>query len=145
MTEVCVVLVVPAVRLHDKKAVLDHLHGLQLAPTLKDMLPELVCREITVAMGKLGLLFDHTYTWDVFSDMMVTPKTLPLLFCQVSWLDFTDLSKLASVPAEPAAPCSFEQRSAEAVYGNDACHIGGLARSGSREQHCHIFFCASDS
>lgn len=89
--EVCIVLVVPAVEHYEEEAVLNRLHGLQLAPTLGDPLPELVCREIEVAMSKLGLLYDHTYTWDVFSDMMVTLKTSLLLFGIVFQLDLYDL------------------------------------------------------
>lgn len=60
---------------YEEAAVLNHLHGLQLAPTLPDLVPELVFREIEVAMSKLGLLYDRTYTWDIFSDMMVTLKS----------------------------------------------------------------------
>lgn len=67
-------LVVPAVERYEEEAVLNHLHGLQLAPTLRDLVPELVHREIEGAMSKLGLLYDHTYTWDIFSDMMVRLK-----------------------------------------------------------------------
>lgn len=70
-------LVVPAVEHYEEAAVLNHLHGLQIAPTLRDPVPGLIFREIEVAMSKLGLLYDHTYTWDIFSDMMVTLKTSP--------------------------------------------------------------------
>ncbi|XP_046719737.1 cyclin N-terminal domain-containing protein 2 isoform X2 [Silurus meridionalis] len=62
--------VAPAVEHYEEEAVLNHLHGLQLAPTLSDLVPVLVRREIEVAMSKLGLLFDRSYTWDIFSDMM---------------------------------------------------------------------------
>ncbi|XP_060778860.1 cyclin N-terminal domain-containing protein 2 [Neoarius graeffei] len=70
---------VPAVEHYEEEAVLNHLHGLQLAPTLRDLVPELVCREIEVAMSKLGLLYDCTYTWDIFSDMMRSQQNLALL------------------------------------------------------------------
>lgn len=73
---------------YEEEAVLNHLHGLQLAPTLKDLVPELVRREIEVAMSKLGLLYDHTYTWDIFSDMMVILKTSQLLFSTIFQLGF---------------------------------------------------------
>lgn len=80
-------LVVPAVEHYEEEAVLNHLHGLQLAPTLRDLVPELMRREIEVAMSKLGLLYDCTYTWDIFSDMMVM-KTSPLLFSAIFHLGF---------------------------------------------------------
>lgn len=131
----CVVLVFPPVEHYEEEAVLNHLHGLQLAPSLRNVVPELVCREIEVAMSKLGLLFDRTYTWDIFSDMMVTLKTSPALFSTVYQLDFTDLM---SVLEESAAPCSVEQRPAKAIYGDDVCNFGGLAHSGSCEQHCYL-------
>ncbi|KAF4072086.1 hypothetical protein AMELA_G00270290 [Ameiurus melas] len=70
--------VVPAVEHYEEEAVLNHLHGLQLTPTLKDLVPELVRREIEVAMSKLGLLYDRTYTWDIFSDMMRSQQHLAL-------------------------------------------------------------------
>lgn len=85
---------VPAVKHYEEEAVLNHLHGLQLAPTLRDLVPELVRREIEVAMSKLGMLYDRTYTWDIFSDMMVTLTILPLLFSLAFQLDsnvYTDV------------------------------------------------------
>ncbi|KAM9481223.1 cyclin-P [Clarias gariepinus] len=69
---------VPAVKHYEEEAVLSHLHGLQLAPTLRDLVPELVRREIEVAMSKLGMLYDRTYTWDIFSDMMRSQPHLAL-------------------------------------------------------------------
>ncbi|KAK3548682.1 hypothetical protein QTP70_016430 [Hemibagrus guttatus] len=71
--------VVPAVERYEEEAVLNHLHGLQLGHTLRDLVPELVYREIERAMSKLGLLYDRTYTWDVFSDMMKSQQHLALL------------------------------------------------------------------
>ncbi|KAG7333124.1 hypothetical protein KOW79_003259 [Hemibagrus wyckioides] len=71
--------VVPAVEPYEEEAVLKHLHGLQLGHMLRDLVPELVYREIERAMSKLGLLYDRTYTWDVFSDMMKSQQHLALL------------------------------------------------------------------
>ncbi|KAK2848205.1 hypothetical protein Q7C36_009887 [Tachysurus vachellii] len=71
--------VVPAVECYEEEAVLNHLHSLQLAPTLGDLVPDLVHREIEGAMTKLGLLYDCTYTWDIFSDMMKSQQNLALL------------------------------------------------------------------
>ncbi|GAA6080325.1 cyclin N-terminal domain-containing protein 2 isoform X2 [Tachysurus ichikawai] len=68
-----------SVECYEEEAVLNHLHGLQLAPTLRDLVPELVHREIEGAMSKLGLLYDCTYTWDIFSDMMKSQQNLALL------------------------------------------------------------------
>ncbi|KAG9272906.1 cyclin N-terminal domain-containing protein 2 isoform X1 [Astyanax mexicanus] len=54
----------------EQEAVLSHLQILQMAPSLRDMLPGLLRKEMEVAMDKLGLLYDQSYAWDVFSDMM---------------------------------------------------------------------------
>ncbi|KAI4879049.1 hypothetical protein NFI96_031280, partial [Prochilodus magdalenae] len=54
----------------EQEAMLNHLHSLQVAPSLRELLPGLLHREMEVAMDKLGLLYDRTYAWDVFSDMM---------------------------------------------------------------------------
>ncbi|XP_076844885.1 cyclin-P isoform X2 [Brachyhypopomus gauderio] len=60
----------PSVDGYKEEAVLNHLHRVQVLPTLRQLVPGLLQREIEVAMDKLGLLFDRTYAWDVFSDMM---------------------------------------------------------------------------
>ncbi|KAL7878239.1 hypothetical protein AOLI_G00092130 [Acnodon oligacanthus] len=54
----------------EQEAVLKHLHSLHMAPSLGELLPGLLHREMEVAMDNLGLLYDRTYAWDVFSDMM---------------------------------------------------------------------------
>lgn len=46
--------------------------SLQVSPALRELLPGLLHRDMEMAMDKLGLLYDRTYAWDVFSDMMVT-------------------------------------------------------------------------
>lgn len=45
--------------------------GLQPLPTLQAWLPNLLRREVELSLEKLGLLWDHTYAWDMFLDMMV--------------------------------------------------------------------------
>ncbi|XP_072551785.1 cyclin-P [Salminus brasiliensis] len=54
----------------EQEAVLSHLHSLQVPPSLRELLPGLLRKEMEVAMDKLGLLYDRSYAWDVFSDMM---------------------------------------------------------------------------
>ncbi|KAK1785237.1 hypothetical protein P4O66_018632, partial [Electrophorus voltai] len=64
---------------YEEEALLNHLHRVQALPTLRQLVPGLLQREIEVAMDKLGLLYDRTYAWDVFSDMMRSQlnSTLP--------------------------------------------------------------------
>lgn len=56
--------------------------GLQALPNLQAWLPNLLRREVELSLEKLGLIWDHTYAWDMFLDMMVgglcaRPATLP--------------------------------------------------------------------
>ncbi|KAL0973416.1 hypothetical protein UPYG_G00203290 [Umbra pygmaea] len=51
----------------EDEAVLIYLHGLQ---SLRALVPGLLRHEMELAMENLGLTYDRTYAWDVFSDMM---------------------------------------------------------------------------
>ncbi|KAM6946103.1 cyclin-P [Aplochiton taeniatus] len=53
-----------------EEAVLLYLHGLQGRHSLRALLPELLRHEMELAMEKLGLVYDRTYSRDVFTDMM---------------------------------------------------------------------------
>uniref|UniRef100_A0AAY4EC12 Cyclin N-terminal domain-containing protein 2 n=1 Tax=Denticeps clupeoides TaxID=299321 RepID=A0AAY4EC12_9TELE len=50
-----------------EEAMLRCLHGLQ---DLRILVPSLLRHEMELAMDKLGLIYDRTYAWDIFSDMM---------------------------------------------------------------------------
>ncbi|XP_062329032.1 cyclin N-terminal domain-containing protein 2 isoform X2 [Osmerus eperlanus] len=52
------------------EAVLVYLHGLQGLHSLRALVPGLLRCEIEQAMVKLGLIYDKSYAWDIFSDMM---------------------------------------------------------------------------
>ncbi len=56
---------------HEEEALLKYLNRLPGPPSLQELMPELVRREVEEAISKLGLLYDKTYAWDIFSDMMV--------------------------------------------------------------------------
>ncbi|XP_048837406.1 cyclin N-terminal domain-containing protein 2 [Brienomyrus brachyistius] len=51
----------------EEAALLLRLHGLH---RLQVLVPSLLHREVELAMENLGLIYDRTYAWDVFSDMM---------------------------------------------------------------------------
>lgn len=53
------------------KPVLFHPGGLQGLPHLQAWLPNLLRREVELSLEKLGLIWDHTYAWEMFLDMMV--------------------------------------------------------------------------
>ncbi|XP_046891943.1 cyclin N-terminal domain-containing protein 2 [Hypomesus transpacificus] len=53
-----------------EEAVLVYLHGLQGLHSLRALVPGLLRCEIEQAMVKLGLIYDKSYAWDIFSDMM---------------------------------------------------------------------------
>lgn len=53
-----------------EEAVLVYLHGLQGLHSLRALVPGLLRCEMEEAMVKLGLIYDKTYAWDIFSDMM---------------------------------------------------------------------------
>ena len=55
-----------------EEAVLVYLHGLQGLHSLRALVPGLLRCEIEQAMVKLGLIYDKSYAWDIFSDMMVS-------------------------------------------------------------------------
>ncbi|XP_047449887.1 cyclin N-terminal domain-containing protein 2 [Mugil cephalus] len=46
--------------------------GLQGLHSLQALVPSLVRREVEMALEKLDLIWDRTYAWDMFSDMMRT-------------------------------------------------------------------------
>ncbi|KAL7870683.1 hypothetical protein SRHO_G00081800 [Serrasalmus rhombeus] len=69
----------------EQEAVLNHLHSLQVAPSLRELLPGLLHREMEVAMDNLGLLYDRTYAWDVFSDMMRSQLRCALPSAELPW------------------------------------------------------------
>ncbi|XP_016329898.1 cyclin-P isoform X3 [Sinocyclocheilus anshuiensis] len=54
---------------YEEEALLKYLNWLP-GPSLRELMPELLRREVEVAISKLGLLYDKTYAWDIFSDMM---------------------------------------------------------------------------
>lgn len=45
--------------------------GLQGLPSLQAWLPNLLRREVELSLEKLDLIWDHTYAWEMFLDMMV--------------------------------------------------------------------------
>lgn len=46
-------------------------HGLQGLHSLQALVPSLLRREVEIALEKLNLIWDQTYAWDMFLDMMV--------------------------------------------------------------------------
>ncbi|XP_043120495.1 cyclin N-terminal domain-containing protein 2 [Puntigrus tetrazona] len=61
-----------------EEALLKYLNRLPGPPSLRELMPELLRREVGVAISKLGLLYDKTYAWDIFSDMMRSQLLCPL-------------------------------------------------------------------
>ncbi|XP_073706115.1 cyclin-P [Garra rufa] len=55
---------------YEEEALLKCLNRLPGPPSLQELMPRLLRREVEVAISKLGLLYDETYAWDIFSDMM---------------------------------------------------------------------------
>ncbi|KTG41115.1 hypothetical protein cypCar_00022133, partial [Cyprinus carpio] len=55
---------------YEEEALLKCLNRLPGPPSLRELMPGLLRREVEVAISKLGLLYDKTYAWDIFSDMM---------------------------------------------------------------------------
>ncbi|XP_055029571.2 cyclin-P [Misgurnus anguillicaudatus] len=55
---------------YEEEALLKYLHRLPGPSSLGELMPGLLRREVEVAISKLGLLYDKTYAWDIFSDMM---------------------------------------------------------------------------
>ncbi|KAJ7995235.1 hypothetical protein DPEC_G00242430 [Dallia pectoralis] len=51
-------------------ALLLYLHGLQGLHSLRALVPGLLRHEMELAMERLGLIYDRSYAWDVFSHMM---------------------------------------------------------------------------
>ncbi|XP_041733071.1 cyclin N-terminal domain-containing protein 2 isoform X2 [Coregonus clupeaformis] len=54
----------------EEEAVLLYLHGLQGLYSLQALVPGLLRHETELAMETLGLIYDRSYAWDIFSDMM---------------------------------------------------------------------------
>lgn len=46
-------------------------HGLQGLHSLQSLVPSLLRHEVEVALEKLDVVWDRTYAWDMFLDMMV--------------------------------------------------------------------------
>lgn len=57
-----------------KESVLLYPHGLQGLQSLQALVPSLLRREVEMALEKLDLIFDHTYGWELFLDMMERQK-----------------------------------------------------------------------
>nr|AAI42773.1 Si:ch211-132b12.8 [Danio rerio] len=55
---------------YEEEALLKYLNRLPGPLSFQELMPGLLRREVEVAISKLGLLFDKTYAWDIFSDMM---------------------------------------------------------------------------
>ncbi|KAL1256246.1 hypothetical protein QQF64_011791 [Cirrhinus molitorella] len=55
---------------YEEETLLKCLNRLPGPPSLRELMPGLLRREVEVAISKLGLLYDKTYAWDIFSDMM---------------------------------------------------------------------------
>ncbi|XP_040902714.1 cyclin N-terminal domain-containing protein 2 isoform X2 [Toxotes jaculatrix] len=53
-----------------EEPVLLYPHGLQGLHSLQALVPSLLRREVEIALEKLGLIWDRTYAWDMFLDMM---------------------------------------------------------------------------
>lgn len=64
---------------YEEEALLKYLHRLPGPSSLRELMPGLLRREVEVAISKLGLLYDKTYAWDIFSDMMVRTHTVHTL------------------------------------------------------------------
>lgn len=64
---------------YEEEALLKYLNRLPGPPSLRELMPGLLRREVEVAISKLGLLYDQTYAWDIFSDMMVRMRHKVLL------------------------------------------------------------------
>lgn len=56
---------------YEEEALLQYVNRLPGPPILRELMPGLLRREVEVAISKLGLLYDQTYAWDIFLDMMV--------------------------------------------------------------------------
>ena len=54
-----------------EQPVLLYSHGLQGLHSLQALVPSLLRHEVEIALEKLGLIWDGTYAWDMFLDMMV--------------------------------------------------------------------------
>ncbi|RVE64534.1 hypothetical protein OJAV_G00127000 [Oryzias javanicus] len=55
-----------------EKSVLLYPHGLQGLHSLQALVPSLLRHEVELALEKLDLIWDRTYAWDLFLDMMRT-------------------------------------------------------------------------
>ncbi|XP_056333788.1 cyclin N-terminal domain-containing protein 2 [Danio aesculapii] len=55
---------------YEEEALQKYLNRLPGPLSFQELMPGLLRREVEVAISKLGLLFDKTYAWDIFSDMM---------------------------------------------------------------------------
>lgn len=51
--------------------VLLYPHGMQGLHSLQTLVPSLLRHEVEIALENLDLIWDRTYAWDMFLDMMV--------------------------------------------------------------------------
>lgn len=54
--------------------------------SLQALVPSLLRHEVEVALEKLGLIWDRTYAWDMFLDMMVRHCRHSSMSCWISRL-----------------------------------------------------------
>lgn len=54
-----------------EEPVLLYPHGLQDLHSIQALVPSLLRHEVEIALEKLGLIWDRTYAWDMFLNMMV--------------------------------------------------------------------------
>lgn len=55
-----------------EEPVLLYPHGLRGLQSLQALVPSLLRREVEIALEKLSLVWDRTFAWDMFLDMMVS-------------------------------------------------------------------------
>lgn len=88
---------------YEEEALLKCLNRLPGPPSLRELMPGLLRREVEVAISKLGLLYDKTYAWDIFSDMMVrmtfnVPLTFPSLWSCICFFCLQRSQLLCTLP-----------------------------------------------
>ncbi|KAG1930631.1 cyclin N-terminal domain-containing protein 2 [Pimephales promelas] len=83
---------VPLSDVCEEEALLQYLNRLPGPPSLRELMPGLLRRQVEVAISKLGLLYDQTYAWDIFLDMMRSQ-----ILCTLPNVDlpkpFTDITR----------------------------------------------------
>lgn len=89
---------------YEEEALLKYLNRLPGPPSLRELMPELLRREVEVAISKLGLLYDQTYAWDIFSDMMVRIRHTVLLIFPITVVMYVCFSWLTEKSATMHSP-----------------------------------------